>query len=99
LTHHRDSLFQLTKSNSLCDAIVNDYRGADIGEKDVAMMAFSDRLTRDPGAIEKKDVAELRGVGFKDAEIHDIVQVTAYFNFVNRMASGLGVELEPRFSP
>jgi uncharacterized peroxidase-related enzyme len=99
LTHHRESLYQLTKSDSLCDTIVNDYGSADVGEKDIAMMAFCDRLTRDPGGTRKKDVGALRDVGFRDAEIHDIVQVTAYFNFVSRMASGLGVELEPRFAP
>jgi hypothetical protein len=29
-----------------------------------------------------------------DRAIHDICAVTAYFNFVNRIADGLGVDLE-----
>lgn len=40
------------------------------------------------------DIVALRTAGFSDAAIHDAAAVTAYFNFVNRMASGLGVELE-----
>ncbi len=39
-------------------------------------------------------VAALRTVGLSDAEIHRVASVTAYFAFVNRIAEGLGVELE-----
>jgi len=59
------------------------------------MLAFAEKLTATPHKMEKRDIDSLRKVGFKDPEIHDIVAVVAYFNFVNRMASGLGVELEP----
>jgi alkylhydroperoxidase family enzyme len=51
------------------------------------------------GAMRRADVSKLRDAGFRGSEILDIAQVTAYFNFVNRMASGLGVDLEPRFTP
>ena len=42
----------------------------------------------------EEDVELLRAAGLSDRGIHDLVSVVAYFNFVNRMASGLGVELE-----
>ena len=47
------------------------------------------------------DVQRLRDGGLSDAAIHDLVAVAAYFNFVNRMALGLGVEMEasPRPAP
>jgi uncharacterized peroxidase-related enzyme len=99
LRHHRNNLHQLTGNEKLCEAVVKDHRTADVGEKDVAMMVFAERLTRSPRAVRYKDVRALRDAGFRDADILDIVQVTAYFNFVNRMAQGLGVELESRFSP
>jgi uncharacterized peroxidase-related enzyme len=98
LVHHKDSLFQLTKNKALCDTVADDYHNADVGEKDIAMMSFAERLTRDPGGMEKVDVKELRDVGFRDGEILDIVQIAAYFNFANRTALGLGVDLEPRWS-
>lgn len=97
LTRHRDGLFQLTKNQVLVDTIAANYREADVGEKDVAMMAYAEKLTRTPNEMTPKDVGALRDVGFKDSEILDIAQVTAYHNFVNRTALGLGVELEPRF--
>lgn len=40
------------------------------------------------------DVARLREAGFDDRAIHDICAITAYYAFVNRVADGLGVELE-----
>jgi uncharacterized peroxidase-related enzyme len=97
VTHHREGLFLLTKNKVLVETIVTDYRKADVGEKDVAMMEFAEDLTIKPQEIKKADVDKLRAVGFKDAEILDIVQVTAHHNFVNRLALGLGVELEPRW--
>lgn len=63
------------------------------------MLAFCDRLTRAPGTVEAGDVAALRGAGFDDREIHDIVTVAAYYAFVNRVADGLGVTLEPGWEP
>ena len=37
----------------------------------------------------------LRAHGFEDAAIHDAIQVIAYFNYINRVAEAVGVELEP----
>lgn len=45
--------------------------------------------------MREADVATLREAGLTDAGIHDLNAVTAYFNFVNRVAQGLGVALEP----
>ena len=52
------------------------------------------KLTREPWAIARADVEALRRAGFDDAAILDANQVAGYFAFVNRLASGLGVELE-----
>lgn len=40
------------------------------------------------------DVVALREAGFSDSAILDINQVTGYYAYVNRLADGLGVELE-----
>lgn len=40
------------------------------------------------------DVSTLRAAGLEDAEILDVCQIVCYYNYVNRLASGLGVELE-----
>ncbi|MAT95978.1 MAG: hypothetical protein CL608_02325 [Anaerolineaceae bacterium] len=45
------------------------------------------------------DLETLRQQGFDDRAIHDAVQVIAYFNYINRIAHGLGVEPENFIRP
>ncbi len=59
------------------------------------MLSYAEKLTRTPSAMAQDDVEKLKNVGFSNAAILDICQVAAYFAFVNRLADGLGVELEP----
>ena len=58
------------------------------------MLTYADKLTRRPKEITVADVNELREIGFGDRAVHDICAITAYYGFVNRIADGLGVELE-----
>ena len=58
------------------------------------MLRYVARLTQVPAKVTRQDVDALRAAGFSDAAILDTCQVAAYFAFVNRMADGLGVELE-----
>ena len=61
------------------------------------MLDYAVKLTRTPGEMGEGDVERLREVGFDQVAILDICQVVSYFNYVNRMADGLGVELEARW--
>lgn len=61
---------------------------------DREMFAFLETLTLDPSAVREEHVASLRSAGFDDPEILEIVTVAGYFNLMNRMSDGLGVELE-----
>jgi len=55
------------------------------------IVRHAEKLTTAPGAMIESDLGELRAVGLSDKDILDISLVTAYFNFVNRLALGLGV--------
>lgn len=57
-------------------------------------MRHAKKLTLDPHAVGEEDVAALREAGLDDRAVLDLTLVVAYFNFVNRLASGLGVPLE-----
>jgi uncharacterized peroxidase-related enzyme len=59
------------------------------------MLDYAEKLTRTPAAVGREDVEALRRVGFSDADVLHVAEVTAYYAFVNRIADGLGVELEP----
>jgi uncharacterized peroxidase-related enzyme len=75
-------------------AVVDDYRTAPLTERERAIADYAAKLTARPREMEKPDVEALRDAGCSDAEILDVCQIAAYFNFVNRLADGLGVELE-----
>jgi uncharacterized protein YciW len=58
------------------------------------MLQYAERLTRAPSEVTAGDVETLKRVGFSDADVLAIAEVTAYYAYVNRIADGLGVELE-----
>ena len=58
------------------------------------MLDYAVKLTRAPDTMSETDVTQLRHAGMSDVEILDTCQLASYYNFVNRMAQGLGVELE-----
>ncbi len=58
------------------------------------MLEYVEKLTRTPGEMRAGDVAALRAQGFDDADVLAICEVAAYYAYVNRIADGLGVELE-----
>jgi alkylhydroperoxidase family enzyme len=52
------------------------------------------KLTLTPAAVGPADIEELRAVGLDDEGITSATQVIAYFNYINRIAEGLGVPME-----
>ena len=41
------------------------------------------------------DIDKLRELDLSDQAISDAAQVISFFNYINRIAEGLGVDLEP----
>ncbi len=60
------------------------------------MLAYATKLTKTPGELSQMDIENLREAGFTDEEILRINLITSYFNFANRIVSGLGVQLETK---
>ena len=58
------------------------------------MLRYAVKLTHEPWAISSRDIGRLIEAGFNDTAVLDICQVVSYYNYVNRLADGLGVELE-----
>lgn len=61
---------------------------------ELALLRFAEKLTRNPGAMDRKDVEALRQAGLDDGEILEATQIIGYFNYVNRILNGLGVSNE-----
>jgi uncharacterized peroxidase-related enzyme len=77
---------------------VADFRAADLDPRTRALCDFAAKLTRMPAAIGQADIDALRPHGFADDAIHDAIQVVGYFNYINRIADGVGIESEPEWS-
>jgi alkylhydroperoxidase family enzyme len=60
-----------------------------------ALFDYVAKITTAPATCTQRDIEALRGAGASDVEIHATVQVAAYFNYINRVADALGVDLEP----
>ena len=70
-----------------------------MSEGDEALCRFAERLTSDQHGMGQDDVDVLRSHGFDDRAVHDATQVIAYFNYITRIADGLGVEVEDFILP
>ena len=100
--HHCRGLRQLLTDDGqldqaaqdLIDALQSDFRLAELDSASLALLQYAEKLTKSPGEMQAADAARLRREGFDDRAIHDACAITAYFAFVNRIADGLGVELE-----
>jgi len=85
--------------DALVAAIKDDWRKAGLAPADRALCVFAEKLTRTPGEMERADVERLRAAGFDDRAIHDATQAVAYFNYINRVADGLGTDPEDFYPP
>jgi uncharacterized peroxidase-related enzyme len=96
-THLEDLRAEVPKhagGERLLRAALDDAAWNGLEGRDRAMLAFAVKLTRTPSAMTEADVALLRAHGLTDENIHDVVQITALFNYYNRLADGLGIDPE-----
>ena len=94
MTHHGAGLRKVTNDYEFVKQVVNDYKNSPISDQEKIMLGYAVKLSLEPWNMEEADVQELSDAGFSNAGILDIVQVTGYYAYVNRLAEGLGVELE-----
>ena len=94
MVHHGRGLRRLLKDDELFDRVAVDWRRAGLDDRRRAMLGYAVKLTETPGAMDERDVEGLRRAGFSDLDILQICEVTAYYAYVNRIADGLGVQLE-----
>lgn len=87
LTAHGAAVRQLSGDPKLGEALVMNWRVADLDARQHAMLLFAEQMTVASAAIEEKDRDALRQVGFTDRDIWDIAATASFYNMTNRMAS------------
>jgi alkylhydroperoxidase family enzyme len=55
------------------------------------------KLTHRAAEVGEADIAALRAQGLSDTDVSDAIQVIGYFNYVTRVADGVGIEDEPEW--
>ena len=76
------------------NALRHDWRTAQLDERDRAMLGYVEKLTLNPVSVGRDDIEALRAVGFDDTAILQINLIASWFNYINRVADGLGVGRE-----
>jgi uncharacterized peroxidase-related enzyme len=92
---HEKDLRSEVESDPQRKAVQEDYRLAGLTPREVALLDFAVKLTKLPSSVRKDDLDALRGHGLTDAQLVDAVHCIGYFNFINRVLDGLGVDPEP----
>ena len=81
------------------ERLARDWRSAELSGADAALCAYAEQLTQRPASMTAAHLERLRAEGLEDAEIHHAIQVVAYFNYINRVADAVHVDLEPEMAP
>ncbi len=80
---------------ALADGVMHDYTELDLSPRLRAILDYATALTRSPHDMQESDVQARREQGLTDEEILSVVLITCNFNFMTRLADGLGVQVDP----
>jgi uncharacterized peroxidase-related enzyme len=78
----------------LVEALEKDYTMAPITAQERMMLDYVVKLTKDATQVWRDDIEGLRAAGFDDRGILQIALIASWFNYINRVADGLGVGRE-----
>jgi len=92
VSHHAEALSHYERDNSQLRRMVSDFQFLDMPDKKARMLSYALKLTTSPSQVSDEDIQELKDVGYSDRDILDMNLIASYFNFVNRVALGLGVD-------
>jgi uncharacterized peroxidase-related enzyme len=92
IKHHTEALNHYWKDLDKIKKFIDEFDSIELSKKEKCVLDYVIKLTKNPSNVKINDVDSLRNSGFSDRDILDINLITCYFNFVNRIALGLGVE-------
>ena len=91
VNHHAEALRRYVKDDDTLDMLMTADGLETLEPRLSNIVRYAEKLTSAPAAMTESDLGELRAVGLSDRDILDASLIVAYFNFVNRIALGLGV--------
>ena len=97
LVAHGQAVRALSGKPELGEALVMNWRVADLSERETAMLGFAEMLTEASSRVTEADREVLRAAGFTDRDIWDIAAVAGFFNMTNRLASATDMRPNPEY--
>ena len=92
IKHHVEALNHYWKDREKIKKFIDDFNSIELSVKLQYILDYVFKITKNPSYVKEIDIDNLRNSGFSDEDILDINLITSYFNFVNRIALGLGVK-------
>jgi uncharacterized peroxidase-related enzyme len=92
LVSHGAAVRQLSGKPELGEALVMNYRVADLSDRERAILDFAAKVTEASAKIEEPDRQGLRDVGLSDADIWDVAAVASFYNMSNRFSSAIAMK-------
>jgi len=94
IKHHAEALKFYWKNEDKVKQLINDYNSIKLEARIKIILDYAIQLTLSPNSITQNKVNKLKSAGWDDKDILSINLIVSYFNFVNRIALGLGVEFD-----
>ncbi|MES2153510.1 MAG: peroxidase-related enzyme [bacterium] len=94
-THHKEALGRYSKDHAFVEEVAKAPGKVKLPARERVLVDYAVALTAHPAKGVKSEVDAMKKAGLKDEEILQAAQIVGYFNFANRLAIGLGVDLEP----
>lgn len=92
--HHAIALNHFWKDDARVEQLRMDYKALrDLTAQEIMFCDYAYQLTKHPEKSTEKIIAQMKNIGIEDRAIVDATLVISYFNFVNRIVIGLGVNL------
>ncbi len=92
VNHHTEALKHYIKDDETLEMLTSADGLETLEPRLSNIVRHAEKLTSAPSAMTESDLDELRAVGLSDRDMLDLTLIVGYFNFVNRIATGLGVE-------
>jgi len=95
VAHHTEALKRYVRDEETLTTLARAENLDSLEPRLGNIVMHAEKLNEAPGAMTESDLHDLRAVGLSDRDILDLTLIVGYFNFVNRVAMGLGVALAP----
>ena len=91
--HHAAAVNHYWKDEAKIEQLKSDYTQLELSEVDLQLCHYAKELTRNPNHKNEESIQKLKNLGLEDRAILDATLVISYFNFVNRIVLGLGLNV------